>query len=246
MATLSKCSQKPSSNNKQNDWIKNTINNKWFLFWTIGFTMWTVNFIFFWTALTSLGLSSTNKIILINDQWLTLYDQDLLTGQASPPACQGEDWGTSTGKRISLFPFICFHLVQFDSLVWIWLNWIHTSNLQLDLLEKCWKNKFWADPFLLLTHSPLGWLMGSFIGALLIGKVRGWWDPSRPSPMSPLSTQTLSSPCPFNSFPFLCRIEKFLTLSRIWAQEESHCFPDGDAVGALQSKSDLYFCSFGK
>ena len=92
---------------------------------------------------------------------------------------------------------------------------------------------FWYTPL-------LGWLMGSFIGALLIGKVRSWWVPNsipficQPFPLARLN---LAFPLPLPILHFLCRI---------WAQEESHCLPYGDAVGALQSKSDSYICNLGK
>ena len=64
---------------------------------------------------------------------------------------------------------------------------------------------FWHPPF-------LGWIMGSFIGALLIGKVRGSWIPTHLHPLSAYVNSfpalILSSPCLFPSFTFLCRIEK--------------------------------------
>lgn len=72
--------------------------------------------------------------------------------------------------------------------------------------------------------------MGSFTGALLIGKVSGSWDRST-FPWFPCLLHLSSH---FGKFSGL-KTNPHIFL-RIWAQEESHCLPHGDAVGALQGK----------
>ena len=141
------------------------------------------------------------------------------TGPLSLLVCRGEVWNTSTGKEAGL------KLVLND--------WRRRSQF------------LHADLFQLLTHSCLGWLMGCFIGALQIGKVRGTWHSNLISFIcSPFFSMLIAYSCRLTS-GISCigsRRSKLLLFAivnfcsyRIWAQEESHCLPNGDAACPLQS-----------